>query len=53
MLEHRAPELVDELGRLAAGRGVVLLDYTTNSDPADLSSPLSHAALIARHLTGS
>jgi hypothetical protein len=51
MLEHRVPELVEELHRLDAVQGVVLLDYTTNGDPADLSSPLSHAALIAQYLT--
>lgn len=51
MLEHRVPDLVDKLRRLAAHQDVVLLDYTTNADPADLSSPLSHAALIADHLT--
>ena len=53
VLEHRAPDLIDELRRLADGRGVVLLDYTTNGDVDDLSSPLSHAALIALYLTGS
>ncbi|HWS38822.1 MAG TPA: hypothetical protein VN408_39545 [Actinoplanes sp.] len=49
VLEHRVQELVEEL------RGVedlVLLDYTTNGDPADTSSPLSHAALLARYLNG-
>ncbi|MEV4275646.1 hypothetical protein AB0J56_07415 [Actinoplanes xinjiangensis] len=51
VLEHRLPDLVDRLRELA-GSGVVLLDYTTNGDPADTSSPLSHAALLARHLTG-
>jgi hypothetical protein len=28
------------------------LDYTTNGDVADLATPLSHAALVAQHLTG-
>lgn len=51
MLEHRAPDLIDELRRLAGDRGVVLLDYTTNGDLADLSSPLSHAALVVRYVT--
>jgi hypothetical protein len=31
-------------------RTVVLLDYTTNGDMADLSAPLSHAALIAQRI---
>jgi hypothetical protein len=51
VLEHRLADGVERLRELA-GRGVVLLDYTTNGDPADTSSPLSHAALLARHLTG-
>jgi hypothetical protein len=51
VLEHRLTDEVERLRELA-GHGVVLLDYTTNGDPADTSSPLSHAALLARHLTG-
>lgn len=52
VLDHRVPDLVDEIRRLGSDRSIVLLDYTTNGDIADLSSPLSHAALIARYLTG-
>ncbi|MBG0560626.1 DUF6939 family protein [Actinoplanes aureus] len=51
VLEHRVQDLVGRL-REVGGSGLVLLDYTTNGDPADVSSPLSHAALIARYLTG-
>ncbi|WP_203925506.1 DUF6939 family protein [Virgisporangium ochraceum] len=51
VLEHRAADLVAELRALAAGPGVVLLDYTTNGDVADLATPLSHAALVARFVT--
>jgi hypothetical protein len=50
MLDHRAPELVAELRELSNHRTVVLLDYTTNGDVADLSTPLSHAALIAQRI---
>jgi len=50
MLDHRAPELLAELRELSDHRTVVLLDYTTNGDVADLSTPLSHAALIAQHI---
>ncbi|WP_283134740.1 DUF6939 family protein [Rhizohabitans arisaemae] len=50
MLDHRTPELVDELRELDGRRTVVLLDYTTNGDVADLSTPLSHAALIAQRI---
>ncbi|MEV6303796.1 hypothetical protein AB0M02_30620 [Actinoplanes sp. NPDC051861] len=48
MLEHRVPDLVV---RLRGYSDLVLLDYTTNGDPADTSSPLSHAALVASFLT--
>jgi hypothetical protein len=50
MLDHRAPELVAELRELSNHRTIVLLDYTTNGDVADLSTPLSHAALIAQRI---
>lgn len=52
VLEHRVAGLIDELGGLASDPGVVLLDYTTNGDVDDLSTPLSHAALVARYLAG-
>ena len=52
VLENPAADLVDELRRLAAQRDVVLLDYDTNDDVADLSRPLSHAGLVRRHLEG-
>jgi len=50
VLDHKVPGLVAELRRLARG-GVVLLDYTTNGDPSDVTTPLSHAALVARLVT--
>lgn len=52
VLEDR---LADEVARLrteASARTVVLLDYETNGDVEDLSSPLSHAALAKYHLEG-
>jgi hypothetical protein len=48
VLEHKVADLVEEL-RTAEG-DTVLLDYTTNGDVADTSSPLSHAALIRLHI---
>lgn len=48
MLDHRAAGLVARLRELAGHQTVVLLDYTTNGDVTDLSTPLSHAALIAQ-----
>ncbi|MGI5145561.1 DUF6939 family protein [Plantactinospora sp. CA-294935] len=52
VLEHPAADLVAELRRLSADRDLVLLDYTTNADVADLGTPLSHAALVRSFLTG-
>jgi len=50
VLENRLQDLVAELHSLAMSSDVVLLDYTTNGDPDDLRTPLSHAALVADHL---
>lgn len=52
VLEHKVPNLVEDLRRLARERDVVLLDYTTNGDVEDTSTPLSHAALVRRHVEG-
>ncbi|WP_234348553.1 hypothetical protein [Kitasatospora sp. MY 5-36] len=49
VLEHRAADLVE---RLREKDEVVLLDYTTNGDVADPSSPLSHAALVRLYAEG-
>lgn len=52
VLESRTAGLI-RLLRVESGRSeVVLLDFTTNGDVCDLSSPLSHAALIAMHVCG-
>lgn len=53
VLEHRLASEVEQLRRLAADGPLVLLDYETNADVNDVSSPLSHAALIMDHLQGS
>ncbi|MBM7774732.1 hypothetical protein JOD54_004936 [Actinokineospora baliensis] len=50
VLTHRVANLVTELRHLAATQDIVVLDYTTNPDVEDLSTPLSHAALVARHV---
>jgi uncharacterized protein DUF6939 len=44
-LGHRAAGLITRLRELASHQAVVLLDYTTNGDITNLSTPLSHAAL--------
>jgi hypothetical protein len=50
VLEHRTADLIIELRRLNDDGDVVLLDYTTNGDVSDTSTPLSHAALIGLHV---
>jgi hypothetical protein len=50
VLENKINNLVEDLRRLAHEQDVVLLDYTTNGDVDDTSSPLSHAALVRRYV---
>ena len=53
VLENRLATLVENLRRLRSEKTLVLLDYETNGDVEDLSSPLSHAALVKYYLEGS
>jgi hypothetical protein len=50
VLDNRLGAQIEELRRAAADKTLVLLDYETNADPEDLSSPLSHAALVMYQL---
>ncbi|CCH30078.1 hypothetical protein ABZ816_31585 [Actinosynnema sp. NPDC047251] len=50
VLENRAVDEVAALREPANGGDVVLLDHTTNGDVTDLSTPLSHAALLRHYL---
>ena len=52
VLEHHLTAELARLRSLAETAEVTLLDYTTNGDVTDLRTPLSHAALIRRHLLG-
>jgi hypothetical protein len=52
VLENRLAAEVGRLREAAAAKAVVLLDYQTNGDVEDLSSPLSHAALVKHYLEG-
>jgi len=52
VLENWLAAEVSRLRDEVAVRPVVLLDYETNGDVEDLSSPLSHAALVKYHLEG-
>lgn len=52
VLTHYLQDLLTDLQALEQERTVVLLDYETNCDLANLSRPLSHAGLIKRYLEG-
>ncbi|MEV6610228.1 hypothetical protein [Kutzneria sp. NPDC051319] len=51
MLDHCVRDELAALRELGAQGPLLLLDYTTNGDVANLATPLSHAALAARYLT--
>lgn len=52
VLLNRLQNEVSTLKRQMAEMTILLLDYETNGDIDDLSSPLSHAALVRHHLEG-
>ncbi len=52
VLDHYLAEEVAALRQLGEAGTVVLLDYETNSDFTDLTSPLSHAGLVKHYLDG-
>lgn len=52
MLENCVQAQLNELNDICLNHTVVLLDYETNTEVADLSRPLSHAGLIKLYLEG-
>lgn len=52
VLENRLTPQIKALRKLLDEQSMVLLDYETNGDIEDLTSPLSHAALIKMYLEG-
>ncbi|MEK6234228.1 MAG: hypothetical protein N2C14_05925 [Planctomycetales bacterium] len=50
VLDHCLQDELQRLRRMADAKPLVLLDYQTNGDVADLKTPLSHAALVMRYL---
>jgi hypothetical protein len=52
VLENRLVGDVEQLRQIARKQTLMLLDYETNSDVDDLSSPLSHAGLLKCYLEG-
>jgi hypothetical protein len=52
VLEHCLQEQLIKLKKIEQTKSVVLLDYETNVDVANISRPLSHAGLIKCYLEG-
>ncbi|VTR97349.1 Uncharacterized protein OS=Oscillochloris trichoides DG-6 GN=OSCT_1675 PE=4 SV=1 [Gemmata massiliana] len=50
ILENRLTRELEQLRAAVNDGTVVLLDYETNADVEDLTSPLSHAALVKHYL---
>lgn len=50
VLDNCLQDELEQLREIAVEWTVVLLDYQTNGDLDDLSTPLSHAALVKRYL---
>jgi hypothetical protein len=50
VLDNRVAGLVQEIRQMLSDGDVVLLDYETNGDVSDLSSPLSHAELVKAYV---
>lgn len=50
VIKHKLSNILLELFDIAQNKDLVLLDYTTNEDLEDISSPLSHASLIKKAL---
>lgn len=52
VLENKAHEQVNKLREWSKDKTLILLDYNTNEDIADPSTPLSHAAMIKAYIEG-
>ena len=50
VLENKVQPQLKRIAQAALQQPVVLLDYDTNCDVADASSPLSHASLVAAYV---
>ena len=52
VLENKVKPILDRLKEANKTKKIVLLDFTTNSDPFDTKKPLSHAYLIKAYVEG-
>lgn len=52
ILDHCAHKLVMKIAERAKTHNIVFLDYNTNIDVRDISTPLSHAGLVKLYIEG-
>ena len=53
ILEHKVSQIVKRLKHASdSGKIIILLDYNTNADVENMSTPLSHASLIKAYVEG-
>ena len=52
MLENKAQEQVEKIREWSENKTIILLDYNTNEDISDPSTPLSHAAMVKAYIEG-
>ena len=52
VLENKVNNIITRLKEASKTKTIVLLDFTTNSDPFDITKPLSHAYLIKAYVEG-
>jgi len=50
VLEHKVNDVVEMLKEASKSKKIILLDYTTNTDPFNIKKPLSHAFLIKAYI---
>ena len=52
VLDNKAQRQVQKLRELSLSKTLILLDYNTNEDITDPTSPLSHAAMVKAYIEG-
>lgn len=52
VLDTRVHDLIEKIAERAKTHNIVFLDYATNTDVRNISSPLSHAGLVKLYIEG-
>ena len=52
VLDNRVHDLIEKIAERAKTHNLVFLDYATNTDVRNISSPLSHAGLVKLYIEG-